>query len=102
MLQLTAANVISLYAPLAGLLVVVFWLGVLTQKVTDAVRRIAGLEKAERDDHGVISDLAVLKSDYHHMKASQEQQARAMEEIKRTLSNIASGRTTITRFDQDH
>lgn len=100
-MQLSTENIISLYAPLGGVVILAFWSGVLTQRVSDLVRRVLHLEKQGETDTGVAVQIGVLQSELSHVKTSQESQTRSMNEIQRTLANIASGRTHITRFDQE-
>ena len=94
------AMLLQIYAPLAGLLGVAFWLGVLTQRVKISERRqdktderLGALdddkfEVGRRDEKltNVENAVADIKRDIHA--------------IQRTLANLASGQTVITEMER--
>lgn len=81
-------QLVQLYAPLAGLLMVVFWLGVLSQRVKDLQDRVAGLRK-EQDDSGDDHDLLVeLKTKMTLIADRLDGFERGMQGVQRQLGNL--------------
>jgi hypothetical protein len=99
-------NIIALYAPLAGVVGLAFWSGVLTNKVANLKEnhdnRLSKLEAHSDADTGVAVQMGVLTERITAMKTGQEKLDRDVQGIQRTLANMASGRTPpITKFEQD-
>lgn len=86
--SLTVTQLLQLYAPLAGLLAVVFWLGVLSQKVKNLESDIAGLQK-DQDDGSDDHDLLIgLKTTMEAMSKRLDSFDRSMQGVQRTLGNM--------------
>lgn len=99
---LTVKDILSLYAPLAGIVGLAFWTGVLSQKIADVVRRVLHLEGKETGDNAVIVQLAQLEERINGWGKGQEKLERSMSEVQRTIANMTSGRrSSITKFEQD-
>lgn len=85
---MTIAQLMQLYAPLAGLLAVVFWLGVLSERVRALAERVKALERARtdgRDDHDL---LVKLETTQEAMLARLDSFDRALQNVQRQLGNI--------------
>lgn len=100
-MELSTSNIISLYAPLAGVVVLAFWSGVLTQRVADLVRRVLKLEEHNTADTATAVQLGVMGADIKNMKEDGKKVEREIAGIHRALANIAAGHTAITKFEQD-
>lgn len=103
---MTVENIIALYAPLAGVVGLSFWSGVLTQKVANLKEnhdsRLSKLEAHSDADTAVAVQIGVLTANVATVTKSLEKVDRDMQGVQRTLANMASGRTpTITKFEQD-
>ena len=89
---MTITEILQLYTPLAGLLVVVFWLGVLSERVGQLRSR---LTKAEaditilqgEDGHGSVR-LVRLEVQMENIAAQVESMVRAMEGVQRQFANL--------------
>lgn len=79
-LTLSFAQVLQLYAPLAGLLVVVFWLGVLSQRVKNLEAVLSKMEEGDAQG-GVVDRLARLE-------VHSETAAKALEKISTELNGV--------------
>lgn len=102
---MTVENIIALYAPLAGVVGLAFWSGVLTQKVAgvkeDHNTRLNKLERHSEADTTVAVQIGVLTANVATVTKNLEKVDRDMQGVQRTLANMASGRTTgITKFEQ--
>lgn len=111
---MTLTDLVQFYAPLAGLLVVVFWLGRLSEKVSR-------MEKAREEDKSrfanIESDIEDCKNDGGGAAMAQrmvavetllavynttnERHGRALEGIQRTLANLTSGKGGFTIIRED-
>lgn len=80
---LSMSALLQLYAPLAGLLAVVFWLGVLSNRVRQ-------LEDKTKSDGSMVSDIAVLKSQVGDVREDIAGIHADINGINRILANIAS------------
>lgn len=103
---MTTQDIIALYAPLAGVVGLAFWSGVLTQKVAglkeDHEKRLSKLEQHSEADNGVAVQIGVLTERLTTVSKNLEKVDRDMQGVQRTLANIASGRVApITKFEQD-
>lgn len=81
---MTVTQGLPFYAPFAGLLAVVFWLGVLSN-------RVATLEREERDRLPRVETLLDSVSD----KVGRVE--RQVEGVHRQLANLATGKNNIAR-----
>lgn len=99
---LTAKDILSLYAPLIGIIGLAFWMGKLTGQLTDTVRRVLNLENGAAGESLVIAQLARLEERVNGWGKGQEKIDREVQGIQRTLANWASGKgAVITKFEQD-
>jgi hypothetical protein len=99
-LVLTVPQLLQFYAPLAGLLLVVFWLGVLSQRVKSAEEKIQRMEEAEGEG-GVVERMVRLEVHSENILKQQEIQTREMAGVQRQLANMlrAAPRTFETGGD---
>lgn len=95
------AFLLQLYAPLAGLLVMAFWIGVLSQRVKVAERRQDATDVLLKAATAESTTVAVLGSNVGKMEKTLEKMEREMAGVQRALSKIAMGEHVVTRFDQD-
>lgn len=89
---MTVTQLLQLYAPLAGLLAVVFWLGVLSNRVLTLEREVRDLKeraKAETDERERIVRMEVKMDD---MKEKLESVGRELATVHRQLANMVSRR----------
>lgn len=96
---MTVEQLLQFYAPLAGLLAVVFWLGMLTQRVRDLEkttddreRRVKALEMGDATDRDERDRLVRVEAELEHHGKSLESIDRALAGINRQLATIATGR----------
>ncbi len=94
---MTLAQALQLYAPLAGLLAVVFWLGVLSN-------RVSTLEREERDRKGrdTVSlaerdRITRMETTLEGVNTQVERMARELGGVHRQLANISTGKTNVAR-----
>lgn len=89
---MTLSEILQLYTPLAGLLVVVFWLGVLSERVGQLRARLAKAEgdiATLRGDDGQGSARIVrLEVQVENLGKQGESILRAMEGVQRQLANL--------------
>lgn len=99
---ISVSALVQLYAPLVGLLVMAFWLGVLSQRVKVTERRQEKAEVALEAAKLESMTVAVLASKFDDMKETIEKMEREMRGMQRTLANAFSGKVgTIHKFEQD-
>lgn len=79
-MTLTLTQVLQFYGPLAGLLVVVFWLGVLSQRVKGLESTVSKMEVGDQEG-GVIERLVRLE-------VHSENNGKALEKITTELSGV--------------
>lgn len=88
---MTASQLVQFYAPFGGLLVVVFWLGVLSQTVKDLKNDVIKL--MDQTDDGSMSERMVrIETLMGGVQTSMEKLDRNMQGVQRQLGNIASDR----------
>ncbi len=94
---MTLSEVLQSYAPFAGLLMVVFWLGVLSN-------RVATLEREERDrkerEAGSLLErdrITRMETILGGVETQVGGMKRELSGIHRQLANIATGKTDISR-----
>lgn len=97
---MTLSEALQLYAPLAGLLAVVFWLGVLSN-------RVATLEREERDrkerEKAVFDErdrIVRMETLLDAVKDQMDRMARELAGMQRQLANIAAGRGRIVEVPE--
>lgn len=74
---MTAAFALQLYAPFVGLIALAFWMGVLSQRVSQ-------LEKGHDGVTQLGNDMAVVKTDVGHI-------AKSVDELKGDLKKVTDG-----------
>lgn len=84
---LSVTQVLQFYAPFAGLLGVVFWVGVLSQRVADLRERVKKLEAAD-DTDGSGERLVRLEVNTENMTKAVESMKRSMDGVQRQLGNL--------------
>ncbi len=87
---MTFAQVMQLYAPLAGLLVVVFWLGVLSQRVKSLEEDVKDL-KSDGGKDGSSERIVRLEVKMDGVGEQLASINRNMAGVQRQLANIATG-----------
>lgn len=87
---LSVSQMLQFYAPLAGLLLVVFWLGVLSQRVKSLENTVRRMEETEGEG-GVIERLVRLEVHSETMLDQMKAQTREMAGVQRQLGNLMSG-----------
>lgn len=97
---MSVTQILQFYAPMAGLLCVVFWLGVLSN-------RVVTLEREERDrkdrEKGVADERDRLVRMETLLDAAKDQMDRMTRELagmQRQLANIAAGRGKIIEIPE--
>lgn len=95
---LTLEQLVSLYAPLVGLIALSFWVGVLSQRVSEARARILALEKsnAERVDlkpelAGLMAGFVALKDAMSEFKNDTHEQFKELNHIIRNRLMVIPG-----------
>lgn len=84
---MTVTELVQLYAPLAGLLAVVFWLGVLSQKVKALETTVTELQ--EHDGPGGNSERLVrLEVTMEGVQTTLQSLDRGMQGVQRQLGNL--------------
>lgn len=100
--EIPVSVLVQIYAPLAGLLAVTFWLGVLSQRVKVAERRQDTTDtrlKALDDDKVEVGRKDEKLS---HVERELGEIKRELHGIQRMLANMVSGKVgVITKFEQD-
>jgi hypothetical protein len=84
---MTVTELVQLYAPLAGLLGVVFWLGVLSEKVKNLQRAVETLER-ELGDGGGGERLVRLEVQMTSVADQLKGIHRSMDGVQRQLGNL--------------
>lgn len=102
MVSLSITQLFQLYAPLAGLLVVTFYLGALSNRTKVSENRIL---KLETKVDGAATDavhLGRLEERVDGVKISVDKMEREVHGIQRSLSNLVTGKAgSIQTFGQD-
>ena len=84
---LTLTQLFQLYAPLAGLLVLAFWVGGLSQRVKQLEKDAVGDEMRDK--------LTRLDVHMENAQAALEKMERQLQVVHRQLANIATGRVGV-------
>ena len=111
-MDLTTDNVIQLYTPLAGLAMLAFWSGVLTQKIAGIIDRITTsdariderLRKVEAHGEGdtaIAVQIGVLTERVNALKFSITKVDGEVQTVQKTLNDIITKRPAARpKFDQ--
>lgn len=91
-------QLLQLYAPLAGLLALAFWVGVLSQKVKGLEDDVKDL-RDQGSEGGVSERIVRLEVQMEGMQASLEKIERGMEGVQRQLGNLMQKGGTITQMN---
>lgn len=89
---MTVEQLLQLYAPLAGLLAITFWLGVLSARVTTLEREERDRKVIEREAPEERDRVTRLETKFEAIDDHFEQMQRSISEIQRSLSNLVTGR----------
>lgn len=83
---MTVTQLLQLYAPLAGMLMLAFWVGVLTERIKSIRVEVQELksEAAEGDSPAITR----LKVEMEGVKTSLDKLGRGMEGVQRQLGNL--------------
>jgi len=103
---LTTQDIIALYAPLAGVVGLAFWSGVLTANVKNLKdnhdERLKKLEQHGESDTSVAVQIGVLTERLTTVVGNLAKLDRDMQGVQRTLANMMRRKSTpITEFDQE-
>ena len=97
---MTLSEALQLYAPLAGLLAVVFWLGVLSN-------RVVTLEREERDrkerEKSIVDErdrIVRMETTIDAMKGQMDRVVRELAGVQRQLANLAAGRGRLVEMPE--
>lgn len=92
---MSIAQLLQFYAPMAGLLGVVFWLGVLSNRVATLERE----ERDRKDREKLATDerdrIVRMETKMDAMEAKIDHLGREMAGMQRQLANIITGRSRI-------
>lgn len=106
-MNLTMTDLFQLYAPLAGLLALAFWVGMLSQKVSDQKEDITGLKedvhslKEENAEGGATERLVRLEVTLENAVTEIAKMGRSMEGVQRQLGNLMQKPGSVTEFRHD-
>lgn len=89
---MSLAAVLQLYAPLAGLILMAFWTGVLHQRVAQLEAVARELRSQEEGRDSVIDRLARLEVKSDNTTKQLDKIARELEGVQRQLSDLARTR----------
>lgn len=87
MISLSLTQVLQFYAPLAGLLCVTFWLGILTQTVKDLKERVKKMEDGDAEG-GMVDRLARLEVHSENASKALEKISSELSGVQRQLGNL--------------
>jgi hypothetical protein len=87
---MTVTELFQLYAPLAGLLALAFWTGMLSQKVADLKEDVKSLMNESGGKDGTGSRLVALEGAMDGVKKSLESIDRGMSGVQRQLATLAT------------
>jgi predicted ATP-grasp superfamily ATP-dependent carboligase len=100
-LVMTVNELVQLYAPLAGLLGVVFWLGVLSEKVSALKTKLKELENKIEKDEEEGKEIVRLQVKVDNLETTAKSIQRSVEGIQRQLGNLMTGKS-IKPFSTDN
>lgn len=95
--SLTLSQIVQFYAPFVGLLGVVFWLGVLSNRVATLEREERdrkGRDKSEFEERDRLTRVETLLDTVSDKVGRVERQ---VEGVHRQLANLATGKSNIAR-----
>ena len=96
---MTVTELVQLYAPLAGMLAMIFWLGMLSERVKTVAAALAEL----RSENTVAEAPAVirLESKVEAMSSSVDKLTRGMEGVQRQLGNMMKSSGKVVELHSD-
>lgn len=98
----SAVTLLQFYPVLAAVGGLLFWAGVLSARLAEALRRLAKIEAKQEQATAEAIQIGVMSASLAKMEASQEKTAREIAGIHRSLANIASGNVgMITKFEHE-
>lgn len=95
---MTLSALVQLYAPLAGLLVMAFWLGLQTQRVSSLENQVKGLQDEEDQSLDQRDRLIRLEVQMEVATKSLESVDRGMQGVQRQLAVLARSSGAIVEF----
>lgn len=84
---MTVPELLQLYAPLAGMLALAFWVGMLSQRVADLKEDVAAL-KMDSGDGGSTERLVRLEVQMEGVKAGVDKLNRGLDSMNRQMGNL--------------
>lgn len=97
-----AVTLLQFYPVLAAIGGLLFWAGILSNKLVEAMRRITALEGDSKNDVAVLVELGRIDQRLKALEDGQQHMGREMSGVQRSLANIATGKVgAITKFEQD-
>lgn len=97
---MTLSEALQLYAPLAGLLAVVFWLGVLSNRVATLEREERDRKDREKHDAGERDRIVRMETKMDDMKEKIDGLGRELGVVHRQLANMVTGRARIVEVPE--
>lgn len=89
---MTFTQLVQLYAPLAGLLVVTFWLGVLSSRVMTLEREERDRKEREKDGQDDHDSIVRMETHIEALTDGLKAVQRELAGVHRALANMASGK----------
>ena len=89
---LSTNDIIQLYTPLVGLAMLAFWSGVLTQRLTDVIRRLTKIEAHADADTAIAVQLGVVTERVGTLQTSLVKLDVDVQRVRQSLDDILSRR----------
>ena len=97
---MTLSEALQLYAPLAGLLAVVFWLGVLSNRVVTLEREERDRKEREKTIADERDRIVRMETTIDAMKGQMDRVVRELAGVQRQLANLAAGRGRLVEMPE--
>ena len=97
---MTLSEALQLYAPLAGLLAVVFWLGVLSNRVVTLEREERDRKEREKTIADERDRIVRMETTIDAMKGQMDRVVRELAGVQRQLANLAAGRGKLVELPE--
>lgn len=89
--MVSVVEIVQLYAPLAGLLVMAFWLGILSNRVVTLEREERDRKETDRNEATQRDRIVRMETKLDLMRDELDKVQRELSVIHRILANMASG-----------
>lgn len=92
---MTVAELVQLYAPLAGMLILAFWVGSLSERVKNLRRdvdKVVAREDAETGEGGMLERMIRMEIKLESATTQLESLDRHMQGVQRQFANLMAGR----------